>query len=119
MTVIIIDDDPSISRLMEAKLNKEGIEARAFQSSEEGLKELEKGGYALLLLDLLMPGMTGWDVLTAIREKNIPVKTIVISNLSTGEDRNKALDLGATEYVVKSDIDLSKLVEKVRGYLSN
>ena len=83
----------------------------------EALAELQGGGYSLILLDLMMPEMDGWEVLKKIKESNIQVKIIVTSNLSQEEDKIRAKDLGALDFLVKSDSSISSIVDKVKGLL--
>ncbi len=101
----------------EIKLQKAGIDAHAVFNGQEGLAELEKGGYSLVLLDIMMPGMDGWEVLENIREEGIKVKVIVTSNLSQEEDKKKAKEMGAVDFLVKSDSTLESIAEKVKSLL--
>lgn len=117
MKVLITEDDPSISKALESKMQKEGVEVVVVTNGKQAIEELNKGDYKVLLLDLLMPEVSGWDVLAHIKEKNISIITLIISNLATGTDRNKALDMGAKEYIVKAEINLSDLVSKVKNYI--
>lgn len=116
-SVLIIEDEKAMAKAMEIKLQKAGIDAHAVFSGDEGLAELEKNPYSLVLLDIMMPGMDGWEVLTKIKEKGIKVKVIITSNLSQDEDKKKAKDLGAINFLVKSDASLSEIAEEVKSYL--
>jgi DNA-binding response OmpR family regulator len=115
--VLIIEDEKAMGRAMEIKLQKEGINAHAVFSGEEGIQELESGSYTLVLLDIMMPGIDGWQVLSAIHEKSIEVKIIITSNLSQEEDKKKAKELGAIDFLVKSDASLIAIAEEVKSYL--
>lgn len=115
--VLIIDDEKAMAKAMEIKLQKAGIDAFAVFSGDEGLAEIEKGGYSLVLLDIMMPVVDGWSILTAIKEKGLPLKVIVTSNLSQEEDKKKALEMGALDFLVKSDSSLSSIADEVRTYL--
>ena len=115
--VLIVDDEKAMAKAMEIKLQKAGIDAFAVFSGEEGLAEIEKGGYSLVLLDIMMPVVDGWTILTKIKEKGLQIKVIVTSNLSQEEDKRKALEMGAFDFLVKSDSSLASIAEEVRTYL--
>lgn len=115
--VLIVEDEKSMARAMEVKLQKAGIDAYAVFGGEEGLTELAKGGYSLVLLDIMMPGMDGWEVLSKIKEKGLKLKVVITSNLSQEEDKKKAKDMGATDFLVKSDSTLSSIAEEVKRLL--
>jgi DNA-binding response OmpR family regulator len=102
---------------MELKLKKSGIDAHTVFGGEEGLAELEKGGYALVMLDIMMPGIDGWEVMSRIKAKGIHTKVVITSNLSQEEDKKKAKEMGAIDFLVKSDSTLSSIVEQIKGYL--
>src|SRR5258708_707678 len=105
--IMLVDDDPLITRMYERKLSKEGFAISIATNGEEALKALEKETPNLILLEVLMPKMNGWETLKKLKEnpktKDIPV----ISLTSLGdrpEDIQKFKDLGVKEYLVKSDI---------------
>lgn len=115
--VLIVEDERAMAKAMEIKLQKARIDAHAVFSGDEGLAELEKNEYSLVLLDIMMPGMDGWEVMTKIKEKGIKVKVIITSNLSQEEDKKKAKELGAVDFLVKSDSSLSSIAEQVKSYV--
>lgn len=115
--VLIAEDERAMASAMEIKLQKSGLNAHAVFNGIEALAELQGGGYSLILLDLMMPEMDGWEVLKKIKESNIQVKIIVTSNLSQEEDKIRAKDLGALDFLVKSDSSISSIVDKVKGLL--
>jgi two-component system response regulator VicR len=115
--VLIIDDEKVMAKAMEVKLRKEGIDAVAVFSGDEGLAEIEKGEYALVLLDIMMPIIDGWSILAEVQKKNLPIKIIITSNLSQEEDRKKALSMGALDFLVKSDSSLAAIATMVQTHL--
>lgn len=115
--VLIMEDEMAMAKAMEVKLQKNGINALAVFTGEEGLRELEKGGYSLVLLDIMMPAMDGWEVMSRIKSKGLSIKVIVTSNLSQEEDKKRAAELGAVGFLVKSDTTLSNMVEEVKSHL--
>ncbi len=98
---------------LEIKLKKVGIDAKAVFDGSEAIIELQKNIYDLILLDLMMPVMDGWTVLNEINSKKLAVKVIVTSNLSQPEDIQKAKELGALDYLVKSDNAIADIANKV------
>jgi DNA-binding response OmpR family regulator len=115
--ILIVEDEKAMAKAMEVKLQKSGIDAYAVFSGEEAMTELGKAGYTLVLLDIMMPGIDGWEVLAKIKEKNLPLKVIITSNLSQEEDKKKAQELGAAGFLVKSDSTLSTIVEEVKAHM--
>lgn len=115
--VLIIEDERPMAMAMEIKLKKVGIDAKAVFDGAEGIKELDSGNYDLALLDLMMPVTDGWTVLSHVNEKKIKTKVIITSNLSQPEDIKKAKELGAVDFLVKSDNAIADIANKVQSYL--
>lgn len=115
--VLIVEDERAMAMAMEIKLQKAGIVAHAVFSGEEGMTELRQGIYSLVLLDIMMPGLSGWEVMAKMQEENMKIKVIITSNLSQEEDKKKAQELGAVGFLVKSDSSLSTIVEEVKTHL--
>ncbi len=111
--ILIIEDEKTSAKALEIKLLKEGHDVKTVFNGEEGIKELESGKYDLVVLDILMPVTDGWSVLEKIKEKNINVKVIIASNLSQPEDKKRAIELGASDFIVKSDSTLANIIEKI------
>lgn len=118
--ILIIEDDSFLQGLEVSKLKKSGYEVIVASSGEEGMKKISEPGIDLFLLDLVLPGYDGFEILKKIREtkdlKKIPV--IVFSNLSEDKDIKRALDLGATDFMVKSNFTLDELVEHIKKVLN-
>ena len=119
--ILLVDDDPLIVRMYERKLAKEGFAVTLAPNGEEAFKALEKDTPDLILLDVLMPKMNGWEVLKKLKEnektKNIPVITLT-SLGDKPEDIQKFKELGVKEYLVKSNVDLKALVEMIRKHIA-
>ncbi|MGE0492917.1 MAG: response regulator transcription factor [Vulcanimicrobiota bacterium] len=112
--LLLIEDNPELSRLLEAYLSKQGFELEAVDEGDGVLEQL-KQGYDLILLDLLLPGISGMEVIKRVRART-PLPILVISACAAGEDRVKALDLGADDYLVKPFLP-AELVARVRALL--
>lgn len=115
--VLIVEDDQFISKIMKFSLEESGYKV---DHAENGVQALEKIGldeYSVILLDLMMPEKDGFEVLEELKSKGIAVPTVVFSNLSQPDDKKRAIDLGAKEYFVKSDMAIDELTETVKKYL--
>lgn len=118
--VMIVEDDEHISKVYEIKLAKEGIETSLAVNGDEAVVKITKEKPDLILLDLMIPKKDGFGVLEDIKKvpelANIPV--LVISNLGQQSDQDRALALGANEYLVKVDNPIQEVINKVKGYLA-
>jgi len=118
-TVFVIEDDVFLIKAYQIKFEKAGADVWTVADGNEALKFLEKDPPNVVLLDLLLPGISGFDVLTEIRKnekwKNVPV--FVLSNLSQTQDIERAKTLGVEEYFVKANTKINDIVERVKKYL--
>jgi len=105
MKVLLIEDDPLMIRLYEKIFRRKGYEVDIAERGMVGLTKAAEGKPNLILLDIMMPEMDGFEVLAKLvadpATKSIPV--IVLTNLAGEEDEKRALDMGAVRYVVKSE----------------
>lgn len=111
--ILVVEDEKPLAHALELKLTHEGYDVTVAYTGEDGLREIQKEGYSLVLLDLILPGIDGFAVLEQAKAqaKNI----IVLSNLGQEEDRKKAEALGAKNYLVKSNVPLTEIVKVVRA----
>jgi len=118
--IIMVEDDPLISEIYQKKFTESGFEVAIATSGEEALKALKNGPADLMLLDLVMPRMSGFDIIKKIREDetNASLKIIIFSNTSQKEDRDKAMQLGANGFIAKSEFKPSDLVNEIKRYLN-
>src|SRR5690349_13683686 len=113
--ILVVDDEPQILRSLRASLPASGYEVRTAQSGEEALDEIRKEMPDLIILDLVMPDVTGLDVCRRVREfSSVPI--IVLSAKGSDRDKISALDLGADDYVTKP-FSLEELLARVRAVL--
>jgi DNA-binding response OmpR family regulator len=117
--VMIIEDDRFLSSLIRARLEKDGLGVVQAFDGEEALELLKKEKPGLFVLDLIMPKVSGFEVLEAISLNPEMNKTpvIILSNLAQDSDIEKARRLGATEYFVKIRVSIDDLVNKVESIL--
>jgi len=118
--ILIIEDDPLLVKMYKTKLTMEGFQVLEAEDGQMGLKMALEKTVNLILLDIMMPKMSGIDLLQALRQnpkgKNIPV--IVMSNLIDQEKFKKAQELGVKDFLVKSNLTPSQVVTKIRQYLT-
>lgn len=118
-SILIIEDDEFLGTLAGTKFRNEGINITIVNSGEDAVEFLKSEIPSLILLDLMLPNMSGYEVLKSIRsnESTKDLTVLVFSNLGDREDISKAEEAGATEFLVKSSFTLDELVEKVKTHL--
>lgn len=118
--ILMIEDDHFLRKIYRDKLTRAGFEFIEATNGIEGTNKVISEKPDLVLLDLMLPRKNGFDVLIDIREnkdtRNIPV--IILSNLGQESDIKRGFSLGAKDYLVKSEINLSQVVQKVREWLT-
>lgn len=115
--VLIAEDDTSLMEIMSMQLSKQGFEVHSASNGKKATEMLKDFTPDLMLLDLLMPEMDGFEVLKYMQDNHIIVPTIVLTNLGQDENCEKSIELGATDCCVKSDTPLTNLVEKIHTIL--
>ncbi len=114
--ILIVEDERPLSHALELKLTHEGYDVATAATGAAGLKAaLDDGPFSLILLDLILPEMDGFAVLQALKAKKSKTPVVVLSNLGQDEDRRKAKELGAKDYLVKSNAPLSEIVALVKS----
>lgn len=117
--ILIIEDDKFLRELIARKLTDENYEIEEAIDGEEGMKKVKTAKADLILLDLILPGIDGFEVLAKIKEDpslaSIPV--IILSNLGQREDVERGLKLGAVDYLVKAHFTPNEIIEKVKTAL--
>lgn len=120
--ILLIEDDAYTRDIYQEILEEAGFEVVLAIDGQEGLMKLKEDGYALVLLDVMMPKMDGISVLKALKAENLPTppaqKIILLTNLGHDSVIQEALSLGASSYLVKSDLNPDQLVEKIKQFLS-
>jgi DNA-binding response OmpR family regulator len=118
--VLIVEDDPFYSSVYKTKVEKEGIRTQIVSDGEAALRAIRAEKPALVVLDLIMAGKDGFQMLAELKADTAikDVKVIVLSNLSQDEDIQRVLDLGAAEYHIKADISIEALMQIIKGHLA-
>jgi len=119
--VLVVDDEPLLLQMYGEKLRREGFAVDTASTGQKGLEKARTFQPHLILLDILMPGMDGFQFLSALKNdpeiKKIPV--VFLTNLSRDEgDVNKGLELGAVAYFVKAHHTPSQVVTKVKKLIA-
>lgn len=117
--ILIIEDDLSLAKTLEEYLAQSGFEVVCANDGEEGLRQAEKEMPDLVLLDIILPKKNGYEVIKEIKssKKTEKIPVILLTNLGGVRDVEKALELGATTYLIKSDYKLEEVVKKVKEIL--
>ena len=116
--ILIAEDERAIAKALELKLKNSGYDVTVAYDGQEALNNLKTNQYDLLVLDLMMPNVDGYQVLENLRDANNTTPVIVASNLSQDNDFQKAKSLGAKDYFIKSNTSLAELVEKIKSILN-
>lgn len=115
--VLVVEDERALANALKLKLEREGFDVSIFEDGQAALNEVKKSKPSLVLLDLMMPVMDGFQFLQALKKEKISIPVIVATNLSQPEDEERVKKLGAVEFIVKSSSSLSDIVKKVKAHI--
>jgi len=119
MKVFVIEDEKVLLKVIKERLEKESFGVGFAHDGDTSLSEVRKFNPDLILLDLLLPKVSGLEVLASLKKDNnlkkIPV--IILSNLSDSQNIKKALNMGAVDYMIKTEHPINEVVEKVSKYI--
>jgi DNA-binding response OmpR family regulator len=119
--ILLVEDDSFLQELAAKKISQAGYDIQVASTGEEGIEKIKEGDLDLIVLDIMLPGIGGFEILQKIRNhednsiKNTPV--VMLSNLGQDEEVNKAKKLGANDYMIKAHFTPSDIVKKLREYL--
>lgn len=117
--ILLVEDDKFLREMISKKLASEGYEVTEALDGEDGIRKAKEEKPALVLLDLILPGVDGFGVLGALKSDpaiaNAPV--LVLSNLSQESEVKRALDLGAADFLVKAHFIPGEIIEKIKSLL--
>ncbi len=118
-SILIVEDDDFFRSLLSKKISSEGFVALEAIDGEKGIKMVKEKKPDLIILDLLLPNIDGFEVLSQIKAdasvSSIPI--IILSNLGQQEDVERGLKLGANDYLIKSQFDINQVIDKIKNIL--
>jgi DNA-binding response OmpR family regulator len=117
--ILIIEDDKFLRELIAQKLIKEGHDITEALNGEEGIKAVGKEKPDLVLLDLILPGIDGFEVLSRMKADPIlaEIPVIILSNLGQKDDIERGLKMGAVDYLIKAHFTPAEIIDKINNAL--
>lgn len=117
--ILIVEDDTFLQGLAATKLIKEGYTVAVASNTDDAEKQVATDIPDFVLLDLVLPGTSGFDLLKKFRgnPKMVQTPIIIFSNLAEDKDILQAKDLGATDFMIKSNFTLDELAEKIKSLI--
>ncbi|MEK7519964.1 MAG: response regulator [Patescibacteria group bacterium] len=117
--ILIVEDDLMLNKIYQTKFGLLGYSVHAAYDGEEGIKKMEEVVPNVVLLDLMLPKKSGFEVLEAVKQNlrlnHIPI--IILSNLGQEADMKKGIGLGAVDFLVKSNVKLESVIQHVENIL--
>lgn len=117
--ILIIEDDEFFRELVSKELTTGGFAVLSAADGRKGIERVKESKPNLILLDLLLPDIDGFEVLSTVKQdsdtSSIPV--IILSNLSSKEDIERGLKLGASDFLIKSQFSLPEVIEKIKNFI--
>ena len=119
-TILLVEDDPFLIDIYTTKFKEAGFEVSVAEDGEEALRKIQEEKPDLLLLDIVLPCIDGWEILERIKNQNLKgFKIVVLSNLGQKDDIERGMRLGVDKYLVKAHLTPSKVVEEIETTLEN
>ena len=113
MKILIVEDEPKTGEYLRQGLSEAGYVADLVPNGTDGLHMALHGAYDLVILDVMLPGLNGWQVLQSLRERGLQMPVLFLTARDQVEDRVKGLELGADDYLVKP-FSFAELLARVR-----
>lgn len=113
--LLLVEDEAPLANVLMLELKNDGFSVEHVDNGKDAITKTKKNAYDLVLLDVVMPVMDGFETLEAMRKEGIDTPVIILSNISQEEEKNKAKKLGAIGYIVKSDTTLAEIIDQVRA----
>ncbi|MEX0932226.1 MAG: response regulator [Candidatus Saccharimonadales bacterium] len=117
--ILLVEDDLALATVYKARLEAEGFEVYHTDNGESALSDAIKFKPNLIVLDVMMPKISGFDVLDILRNtpETADIKIVMLTALSQPKDIQKAKDLGADDYLVKSQVVIADVIERIKHHL--
>lgn len=116
-SILLIEDDPFLIDIYTTKLKVEGFSVDVATDGQKGLRKIKEEKPDLVLLDIVLPQIDGWEILQKVKNQNLKVKIVILSNLSQKEEVEKGLEMGATKYLIKAQYTPTEVVEEIKEIL--
>ncbi|MBW3568840.1 response regulator [Candidatus Parcubacteria bacterium] len=118
-TILLVEDDDRLASVYETRLQAEGFTTRRVSNGEDALATAIQIKPDLILLDVMMPKVSGFDVLDILRntEETKEIKIIMLTALSQDSDKERAKALGADDYLIKSQVVIADVVDRIKFHL--
>jgi DNA-binding response OmpR family regulator len=119
--ILLVEDDNSLATVYVDRLEAEGFEVKRVENGEDALAAAEGFQPDLVLLDVMMPEINGFDVLDILRNtpKTANLKVIMLTALSQESDKERAMSLGVDDYLVKSQIVIADVIDRIRHTINS
>lgn len=117
--ILLVEDDTTLAKVYTSRLELEGFDVRHVANGEDALSTAMEYSPDLILLDVMMPKINGFDVLDILRNtpETTNMRVIMLTALSQAKDKQRAEELGADDYLVKSQVVISDVVDRVKHHL--
>jgi DNA-binding response OmpR family regulator len=118
--ILLIEDDMLIQEMYVSELSRVGYNVFAYSTGEEGIKALLTKYFDLVILDVMLPGINGLEILKQIKQnpKTKDIKVLMLTNLGQEEFKEKGIKLGAEGYLIKSDLTPDQFVREIDSYIN-
>lgn len=118
--ILLVEDDDALASVYQSRLEVEGFDVQRVANGEDALAATVSYKPDLVLLDAMMPKVSGFDVLDILRNtpETVNIKIVMLTALSQDSDKKRAEDLGADDYLVKSQVVIADVVDRIRHHLN-
>lgn len=119
--ILVVEDDQFLRELYDELLKEEGYEITLAEDGEKGLAQIQKGGFDLILLDIMLPKIDGLEILRRVKNKppeNPNGSTVLLTNLGQDSIIKEGFSLGASGYLIKSAMNPDQVLSEVKVFLS-
>ncbi len=118
--IMLVEDDDALASVYQTRLQAEGFDVKRVPNGEDALAGALEYRPNLIVLDVMMPKVSGFDVLDILRNtpETAKVKIVMLTALSQDSDKERAMSLGADDYLVKSQVVIADVVERIKHHLA-